>query len=466
MKRIIFSSCTALFLFINIAFAQNVTVDGAKKYQTIHGLGVNVNPQSWNVNPEAVKSVLDSLITGMGCTSFRLMFDDCDWESKNDNDDPNSYNWTYYDSIYSAPRFTCVWNTVQYLNSKGITDITLSPNGAAPAWMGGTKLKPGAEIEYAEMVASMAYYGQKRRSPAIHFSLLSPINETSDSGWESPIMTSNQFGIIFSSIATHLINDGIDKVGLVGPDDCGGCPPHIQDIIANRITMSKLRYFGGHEYGNSTSASEGLIDTIMNSAYKDRELIMTEVNEICNGYKCDGGSYNPDYGFNNYAGPAYKYILQHLNVGVNGIQIWEGYDSQYHHPNRRLTWSFWGIFGVSDTLHSAAYSVRPHYFVFKQLYNFVKPGYKRIDISTTLPNMTVSAFLNPSNGAIVITGKNDSDKPQMIECVLKNLPKTTTLKFYFTDASHNFIKEGDVDVSNHAFSKLIPAFCVFTLAGN
>ena len=88
---------------------ENTTVNGAITFQTIHGLGVNANPQSWNVNPEAVKKVLDDLITGVGCTSFRLMYDDCDWEQVNDNDDPHSYNWKYYDSVYSAPRFTCVW---------------------------------------------------------------------------------------------------------------------------------------------------------------------------------------------------------------------------------------------------------------------------------------------------------------------------------------------------------------------
>ncbi len=57
----------------------NITINGGKQYQTIRGLGVNINPQSWNVNPAAVKKVIDSLITGLGCTSFRLMFDDCDW---------------------------------------------------------------------------------------------------------------------------------------------------------------------------------------------------------------------------------------------------------------------------------------------------------------------------------------------------------------------------------------------------
>ena len=182
MKNTLFAVCLVMFVFMQAASAQNTIVNGAKHYQTIHGLGVNINPQSWSVNPESVKKVLDSLVMGMGCTSFRRMFDDNDWEGVNDNNDPNDYNWAFYDSIYRAPRFTCVWNTIQYLNSKGITDITLSPDGAAPGWMGGTKLYPGSEAEFAEMMASIVYYGIKRRSPAIHFSMLSPINKTGCGG--------------------------------------------------------------------------------------------------------------------------------------------------------------------------------------------------------------------------------------------------------------------------------------------
>jgi O-glycosyl hydrolase len=466
MRNLIIATCIVLFVFENAVSAQNITVDGAKKYQTINGLGVNINPQSWNVNPAAVKEVIDSLITGMGCTSFRLMFDDCDWEVVNDNNDPNSYNWTYYDSVYSAPRFTCVWNTIEYLNSKGISDITLSPDGAASGWMGGTKLNQGAEAEYAEMMASMVYYGQKRRIPTIQFSRLSPINETTCGGSEAPVMSPNQLGTIFSDIATHLINDGINSVTLIGPDDCAGWPSSFHAMITNKITMSKLKFFGGHQYGNSTSTSQGLLDSVKNSAYPDKGVIMTEANEVCNGFKCDGGIYNPDYGFIKYAGPAYKDILQHLNVGVNGIQIWEGYDSRYHHPNRYLTWSMWGIFAVNDTLYPDVYTKRPHYYVFKQLYNFVKPGFQRIDISTNLLNMTVSAFYNPTNGDFVITGKNDSRSDQKIEGILKNLSEVSTLKYYFTDASHNYNRGPDVTVSHQTFSKMIPAFCVFTLAGN
>ncbi|HZK63408.1 MAG TPA: hypothetical protein VFC34_04635 [Puia sp.] len=463
MKHISLAFFMVLFVFIHTASAQNTVVNGAKQYQTIHGLGVNINPQSWNVNPEAVKKVIDSLVVGLGCTSFRLMYDDCDWESVNDNADPNSYNWAFYDSIYSAPRFTCVWNTVEYLNGLGITDITLSPDGATPAWMGGTKMIPGMEAEYAETMASMIYYGIKRRIPAIHFSMLSPINETTCGGDEGVLTTPAELGAVFSNIASHLINDHITDVTLIGPDDCGGWPASVHAILTNPVTMSKLLRIGGHEYGDATKTSRGLMDSVKHSAYPDREVIMTEVNTVCHG--CDGGSYNPDYGFNGYAGPAYQYVLQHLNVGVTGVQIWEGYDSRYHHPNRYLTWSMWGIFAVNDTLHPDVYTVRPHYYVFKQLYNFVKPGFKRIDISTKLPDMIISAFHNPSDGTVVITGKNNSKQSQTLDGMLKNLSAFSSLKYYFTDEQHNFSQGPDVVVARGSFSKSIPANSVFTLVG-
>ena len=183
---------------------------------------MNINPQSWNVNPDSVKKVIDSLITGLGATSFRLMYDDCDWEAVNDNKDPDTYNWSYYDSVYSEPRFTCVWNTVAYLNSKGITDITLSPDGATPRWMGVTKLKPGMEGEYAETISSMVYYGLRRRAPALHFIMISPINETTCGGGEGVLTTPEQFGLIYTDIAKHLIKDQLNELSIIGPDDCGG----------------------------------------------------------------------------------------------------------------------------------------------------------------------------------------------------------------------------------------------------
>jgi hypothetical protein len=463
MKNILTVIFVIIIAFIDRASAQNTVIDGGIKYQTIHGLGVNINPQSWNVNPDALKKILDSLVDGLGCTSFRLMYDDCDWEKTNDNSDPETYNWTYFDSIYSAPRITCVWNTIKYLNSKGITDITLSPDGATPPWMGGTKLKPGMEAEYAETMASMVYYGLKRRKPAIQFIMLSPINETTCGGDEGVNMTPEQLGILFTDLATHLIRDKLNNLTLIGPDDCGGWAANFHAMVSSPVAMSKILRFGTHDYGNSTAKIRGLIDSVKHSAYPDREANMTEVNTVCKD--CDGGLYNASYGFNQYAGPAYKYVLQDLNEGTNGIQIWEGYDSRYHHPNRTLTWSMWGIFAVNDTLHPDIYTSRAHYYTFKQIYHFVKPGYKRISLSTTLPVMTVTAFYNPAGGEIVITGKNDSPAVQDLEGILKNLHPTSSFDYYYSDETNHFLKGPKVPVNHQQFSKQIPPYCVFTLVG-
>ena len=463
VRSVLFALCLGFLVVVHAVGAQNTTVNGAKQFQTIHGLGVNANPQSWNVNPEAVKKVLDELIDGVGCTSFRLMYDDCDWEAVNDNDDPHSYNWSYYDSVYSAPRFTCVWNTVRYLNSKGITDITLSPDGAAPAWMGGTKLAAGMEEEYAETMASMVYYGRKRLNPPAQFNMLSPVNETTCGGNEGAAMTPEQFGKMFSAIAKHFTQEGISDVSLIGPDDCDGWAANFRAMLASPTAMSKIQRFGQHEYGDSLRKGQEMVEAVKHSAYPDREVIMTEINEACKG--CDDATYNSDYGFDHYAGPAYKYILQHLNAGVTGIQVWEAYDSQYHHPYRHLTWSMWGIFGVNDIHHPDVYTKRTHYYVLEQLYKFVKPGFKRIDTSTGLAGMMMSAFYDPKSGTFVITGMNDNSKAQTLGCQLQNLPVVPTLKYYFTDSSHNFAQEPDVTVVKQTFSKVIPAKCVFTLVG-
>ena len=77
--------------------------------------------------------------------------------------------------------------------------------------------------------------------------------------------------------------------------------------------------------------------------------------------------------------------------------------------------------------------------------------------------MTVSAFLNPNDGSIVITGKNDSKNAQSIDGILTNLSKISKLKYYYTDAFHNFSTGSDVTVTNQSFSKLVPPSCVFTL---
>jgi len=450
-----------MILLVACSTAQNVSISGKKTFQTIRSLGVNANPQSWEINPTAVRSVIDQLVDSMGCTSFRLMFDDCDWESVNDNDDPHVYNWHYYDSLYSTPRFAGIWDMMRYLNSKGITDIALSPDGAAPAWMGSTQLSAGKESEYAEMISSMVYYAARKLQPAVSFTTISPINESTCGGGEGVQTTPAQFGELYKEVASHLIADSLTEISIVGPDDCGGWLANVHAMLGNAVTMSKVKYFGQHSYGNTTEKAKELITTIKHSAYPDREAFMTELNEVCKD--CDGGVYNKDYNFTAYAAPAYQYILQHLNEGITAVQLWEAYDSRYHHPNRYLTWSMWGVFAINDTTHPDVYTPRPHFSVLKHLYRFVKPGYKRIDVSTTLNNIILSGFSDSATQTLVLTGINNSGKVQQVKGMLQHLPACDALEYYYSDAAHLFVKGKVVNVKGQLFGLSVPPNTVFTL---
>jgi hypothetical protein len=107
-----------------------VTVDGSQQMQTMTALGVNINPNSWDNG--SLKPALDMLINQAGVKSFRVAMDMIDWESTNDNSDPNTFNWNYYDLIYSGAtsfdtryagsNFANTWNVIDYLHQRGIPD--------------------------------------------------------------------------------------------------------------------------------------------------------------------------------------------------------------------------------------------------------------------------------------------------------------------------------------------------------
>lgn len=74
-----------------------ISVNGSQKFQTIGALGVNINPNSWDNGK--LKPALDMLIDKESVKTFRVAMDMIDWESTNDDSDPNHFNWNYYDPI-------------------------------------------------------------------------------------------------------------------------------------------------------------------------------------------------------------------------------------------------------------------------------------------------------------------------------------------------------------------------------
>ncbi len=142
--------------------------------------------------PKWFSRQLTCLSIHLGPPFIRAVIEEIDWEAVNDDNDPNHFNWDYYNKVFSNARFQGVWNTLRYLNQKGITDgLMISFMGAAPAsppleepdpqksWMGGTdhtisskQWKTNCRVDGSIPILYAAIL-QK-----IQFTLVSPMNET------------------------------------------------------------------------------------------------------------------------------------------------------------------------------------------------------------------------------------------------------------------------------------------------
>ena len=200
LKKIFNRKVTSILVFVICYFQLTVNaqyksvslkVDGTNKFQQIDGFGVNINTAWWYNgdfrDARLVQPAIDMLIDSLGVTIFRAVIEEMDWEAVNDDNDPNNFNWNYYNKVFSNKRFQGIWNTLRYLNQKGITDdLIISFMGAPPSeaplaekdrqnsWMGDTDytINSNMENEFVESIAALLYYA--RNTAKIQFTLVSP----------------------------------------------------------------------------------------------------------------------------------------------------------------------------------------------------------------------------------------------------------------------------------------------------
>ena len=237
---------------VNAAGGTALTVNGAQAFQRVDGFGVNVNSLSWK-NGE-LKPALDRLIDQMGVTVWRVVFDMEDWESSNDNADPNTPNWTVYNSIYSNAKFQNLWGTLRYLNQRGIsTGILLSFMGQVPPWMGGSAINTTLEDEWVEMMATFCFYA--RNTEHVEFDMLDPMNEPDWDGIEGPRVDQWQYTRLLEKLSIKLDAMGLGALKFVGPNTAQittGVNTYMPQMMTSPIVMSKVDHFGFHNYGTNS----------------------------------------------------------------------------------------------------------------------------------------------------------------------------------------------------------------------
>jgi O-glycosyl hydrolase len=454
-------------------------INGAAKYQTMDGFGVNINP-AWWINgsysdAKVVKPAIDLLVDSLGATIFRAVIEEIDWEVINDDNDPNHFNWDYYNKVFSDIRFRGVFNTLRYLNQKGITDgLVISFMGAAPAapplekpdpdrsWMGGIdySIRETMEDELVESQTAFLYY--LRNTEKIKFSLVSPMNETDIVGVttnaehplglvEGPnISNAVQWVRIAGKLARKLDNIGMSDIRFVAPDAGGETLffAILDEMVKDSYLMNKLQCWGVHQYGDDAQI---FLNKIRLSPYPTKPFWVTETARI-------------------------SHMLGQLDDNASSYIFWDGYDCVYQHGRRNgygsvapNDWVFW--FGPKDGTPLIEYlpatqswTPRKHFFEHAQLMKFVRPGALRIGVTGQDSTLSACAFCNP-DGKMVIVGKNNTDKQINVSGVFSNLPVLKNMKMIYTDSVTNLGQGHEIIVSGKSFKASVPPESVFTITG-
>ncbi|MFO7669804.1 MAG: CehA/McbA family metallohydrolase [Bacteroidales bacterium] len=432
--------------------ANAAIIDGSVRHQKISGFGVNINSSWWEEgsyqNTQLVEPAIDMLIDKLNATIFRVVIEEMDWEAENDDKDPDHFNWKYYNRIFADIKFKGAWNTMKYLNHRGITDhLIISFMGAPPGWMGTNySVDPAREDEFVETIAALLFYA--RNKAGIRFGLVSPMNETELDGREGPNMNdARQFARVLKKLALKLDDINMSDIRFIAPDAAGdslfgAC---MAEMVQDSFLMSKIYTWGVHQYGNDASNYLRIVERNENPV---QSFWVTETAGIQN-------------------------LLGQLDDDANAFIFWDGFDCVYQHGIRNgygdkapNDWVFWirdeGRPLLEFNEEEQSWIPRKQFYEFGQLFKFIKPGAVRISTKLENENLRMHTFLNPDN-RLLIVGCNPCSEPVAVEADITNLITQNRLEVYYTDSLRNIFQASDIEIPGNSFTTIIPANTIFTL---
>ncbi|HTE29195.1 MAG TPA: hypothetical protein VK666_02390, partial [Chryseolinea sp.] len=465
MKRLVFYYLffTSLLLpIVTDAQTKNpvtyIKIDGARKLQVINGIGVNANTRSWN--GKELEPALNLLLDSMHATIWRVIVETVEkWEDVNDNSDPFSFNWKYYNALYETPKFKKVWDMMGYLNSRGITDnLMINFMGFAPEWMGVKVIQPQFEDEYVEMIVSFYHYALQTKH--LKFGLIAPSNETEHHCCkEGPHLNGEQHARILRKLIDRMESLKIMRnIRIVAPDNANteiAIKEYIPSMMRDPVIMSHLAHLGVHSYGGY---HKGFTDFVTGSAYPNTSHWITEWNAWCQG--CDEGILG-EYNYT-FASKTVNYLLDLIQHGAQAAIAWEGYDSYYEH-HAPSPFSYWGMLAYNAGTKS--YVPRKNFYAIQQVSRFVKHGARRIFTSNMGDTIRTTAFYDSTTRQVTIVGVNSTRRAVSLNVGLAGLPTVDKMELYITDETHNVSKVAETAVTGKEFSVQIPALSIFTITG-
>ncbi len=464
--------CLSLLLTPGI-FAQgnspsgSIVVNPGQTYQVIDGFGVNFTGPYFR---DDQKAMFDMLIDDLGVTQFRVVpyLVYSNWEETNDNADPNVMNWEYYNDRYSTPIFEATWKGLRYLNSRGIRPV-VALMGPVPAWMTDSNpppprhkvcqenvppslqghLNPAMYDEFAEEVVSMVEYA--RTQAHVDFDYFSPFNETDCYPPEGPRIDPDEAPRVLDAVARRLKKEGLGDIRLMVADNAVITNDYTDPILQDDELMKQVGVFSFHTYGENSVGPQ--VERVKGSKYPQVPVWLTEYGDLNDEDKTFENQWK------HFSLAANRRALTGLNQGASAIFYFDAFDD-YEECAKRLC--FYGLFRSA----SHVYSPKKSYYATRQLYHFVRPGWKRIAASSETPGLTVSAFQGPSPDSLVIVGVKEAGPHHFSIELPRSASGPASWDLYETTRDLDCQRVTSIPVRDGRAEIDLPSEAVFTLVGS
>ena len=344
--------------------------------------------------------------------------------------------------IWSAP-----WTPAAgFKSTNDIYDSNKATGGGinGGSFLGGTATNLAYASQLANYVASMTNYG-------IHLYAISIQNEpdANVTSYEACQWSQANIHDFVTNLYSALVAKGVGSTKIVLPESQNWTDP--KPLAATALSDANVSPYVGivadHNYVPNNLVGDLTTPAQLYPA-SGKSTWETEVSQIGPG----GGGNTYDGSITNGVYWAWRIHLFMTAAQVNAWHYWWLIPSSGNTDNEGLT-------DISGNPAKRMYALG-------QWSRFVRPGYYRIDATTTAGSAFISAFNDTNSGFFAIVAVNTNGSTAINQTFnLNNFPIVTSVTPWITSATLSLSNQSPVAVGGSSFSYTLPARSVVTFVG-
>ena len=452
-----------------------ITIDAATRFQRIDGFGVNVTPAQWRGG--ALKPTLDLLVEDLGTSLVRLdCYGKADWLDPARRGADGHWPEAYLAGVYRSPVFVECWDTFRHLTGRG-ADVHLNVSGRVPAAWTGPDGRTLVDVDaYAEMVVGLAKWAREKEG--LRFSVFAPFNETDLGPPEGPRIPDPNVRAAVEAVARRLDAAGLADVRLVVM--CDGSPAPIEryrPLLEDAELAPRIAAFSGHTYGDGDDQDHSgpwydaerptarFAKAVASSRGRGAALWMTEYGDLDQTGLVEW----------QFAWRSARRLLKFLEDGFSAALAWDAFDNLHEHDG------VWATYGLLRTDRDRwTYAPKRRYFAAKQVYRFVRPGWRRVQVVVPprdpkdvyagwhdpMRHVRLLAFASPDGQDVTLVGMSRVEGDVALEVGLLGLAPGASgkpLAYYRTTRTEDARLVEEKAATNGAIRISVPEGSIFTL---